>query len=139
MKSHDNSCKLAAFRYPLVFLQACRRGDLRLVKSLIKNHVSFLEQLNVKVRELDVLRIQDLNGAGVFHYAAQGDQIPALQFFQPFVVNMPAPRCKDESTPAHYAAVVGNLRAIQWLLRNTSCSLQDRDVYGNNLLHVAAK
>lgn len=139
MRTHENTCKLAAFRYPLVFLQACRRGDLRLVKSLIRNHLSFVQSIVTRANDLDILEIRDLKGAGVFHYAAQGNQIQVLRFFHPFVLNVAAPRARDGSSPAHDAAAFGHLKALQWLLRNTACRLLDHDVYGCNILHTAAK
>lgn len=139
MRTHENTCRLAAFRYPLVFLQACRRGDLRLVKSLIRNHLSFVQGLVTRADELDILEIRDLKGAGVFHYAAQGNQIQMLRFFHPFVLNVPVPRANDWSTPAHDAATLGHLKALQWVLRNTACRLHDHDVHGCNILHTAAK
>ena len=43
------------------------------------------------------------------------------------------------STPAHDAAAAGNLEAVQWLLQNTGCEVNDQDGTGATMLHLACR
>lgn len=123
------------FRYPLVLLHACRKGDIRLIKSLLRNHLNSITPFS----DFNLLQIKDSKGAGVFHYAVRGNQLEVLKFFGPFIRNKHPPRTLIKSTPAHDAAALGHLKVLQWMLRNTWSQLDDVDVDGCNILHLAAR
>ena len=125
-------------KYPLVLLNACQKGDIRLINTLLKNHYCFINHNSYKLK-LDIFNIRDAHGAGVFHYAARGDQISVLKYFWPFLKNKTIPKTYFYSTPAHDASVFGSLKSLQWLIKYDEYQLLAKDIDGCNVLHLSAR
>lgn len=128
----------SSMRYPLILLQACQKGDLRFIKSILRNHFYYVDN-RLDLLDVDVLLVSDPNGAGIFHYAARGDQTPVLRFFWPLIKDQTFPKTCFLSTPAHDAAALGSLKSLQWLVKRGRYLLLEKDLDGCNVLHLAAR
>lgn len=112
---------------PAVLLRACRRGDVHLVQTLQKRYG----------REV-LLRVRDCQGATCLHHAARGGHIAVLRQLTVGARDT-APRTLVGATPLHDTAVLGQLAALKWLLQHTACNLQDADLEGCTVMHLAAR
>lgn len=92
-------------------LQAARRGDLDVLKSL---HASGLLVPTLRDR-LDALPV---------HHAARSGKLHCLRYLVEEVALPAVARARNGATPAHDAAATGYLSCLQWLLTQGGCRVQ---------------
>lgn len=107
--------------------------------SLFARHAGLIFSHETNCLSYFLQGLHDDFGATCVHYAARGGHVKVLDF----LVNKCTMRANVRSfvgaTPAHDAAAMGKLPALVWLLRNTDCTLWDRDKDGATVLHIAAR
>ncbi|CAH7447508.1 Espn [Phodopus roborovskii] len=107
-------------------LQAARRGDLNVLKSL---HAAGL--LEPSLRDpLDALPV---------HHAARSGKLHCLRYLVEEAALPAVARARNGATPAHDAAATGYLSCLQWLLTQGGCRVQEKDNSGATVLHLAAR
>ncbi|ERE81894.1 espin-like protein [Cricetulus griseus] len=107
-------------------LQAARRGDLEVLKSL---HAAGL--LGPSLRDpLDALPV---------HHASRSGKLDCLRYLVEEVGLPAVARARNGATPAHDAAATGYLSCLQWLLTQGGCKVQEKDNSGATVLHLAAR
>ncbi|KAH0505063.1 Espin [Microtus ochrogaster] len=107
-------------------LQAARRGDLDVLKSL---HASGLLVPTLRDR-LDALPV---------HHAARSGKLHCLRYLVEEAALPAVARARNGATPAHDAAATGYLSCLQWLLTQGGCRVQEKDNSGATVLHLAAR
>nr|XP_048271987.1 espin isoform X3 [Myodes glareolus] len=107
-------------------LQAARRGDLDVLKSL---HAAGLLVPTLRDR-LDALPV---------HHAARSGKLHCLRYLVEEAALPAVARARNGATPAHDAAATGYLSCLQWLLTQGGCRVQEKDNSGATVLHLAAR
>lgn len=115
-----------------------RDSNMQVEQALIVAKSGDLDNLRkFNLSEEGVERFVDGRGATLAHYAARGGHVSALEYLAGQGVDASL-RSGVGATPAHDAAATGNTEALVWVLKNTDCSVEDRDDGGCTVSHLCA-
>lgn len=110
-------------------LEACRRGDLKLLMGL------------VEAGHFDPLEAEDRNGSGSFCWAAGGGYLEICKYLYyecKFPINQLKGKRKRRRHPIHWAARNGHIHVVEWLVKEIKVDVGVGTEDGTTALHYAA-